>query len=169
MRYHSRNHSRYHKWYRLWNRRRYHVPQPVPHAVPRSAAGTFCGTGCGSTKFRSRYHRKMRRCSGDCQRPEETVTDRERLKMGVTDLNRRSWKGKNSYRLFQRPGETVLFNRYTPTIADKLRRCSGACQRPEETVRDRKRLEMGVTDLDGRSWTGRSSYRLFQRPAETVR
>ena len=91
---------------------------------------------------------KMRRCSGDCQRPEETVTDRERLKMGVTDLNRRSWKGKNSYRLFQRLGETVVYNRYTPSIADKMRRCSGDCQRP---VRDRKRLEMGVTDLDGRT------------------
>ena len=112
---------------------------------------------------------KMRRCSGDCQRPEETVTDRERLKMGVTDLNRRSWKGNNSYRLFQRPGETDIYSRYTPTIAEKMRRCSGDCQRPEETVRDRKRLEMGVTDLDGRSWTGRNSYRLFQRPAETVR
>ena len=70
---------------------------------------------------------KMRLCSGDCQRPEETVTDRERLKMGVTDLNRRSWKGKNSYRLFQRPEETVIYNRYTPTIAEKMRRCSGDC------------------------------------------
>ena len=64
----------------------------------------------------------VRRCSGDCQRPEETVTDRERLKMGITDLNGRSWKGRNSYRFFQRPGEAVIYNcKYTPTIAETMR------------------------------------------------
>ena len=40
------------------------------------------------------------------------------------------------------------YNRYTPPIVEKMRSCSGDCQRPAETVRERERLEMAVTDLD---------------------
>ena len=56
-----------------------------------------------------------------------------------------------------------MYNRYTPTIAEKMRRCSGYCQRPAETLRDRERLKMGVRDLDRRSWTGRNSSRDQER------
>ena len=83
--------------------------------------------------------------------------------MGVTDIDGRSWTGRNSHTYFQRPGETVMYNRYTPTIAEKIRRCSGYCQRLAETLRDRERLKIGVTDLDRRSWTGRNSHRLSRR------
>ena len=52
--------------------------------------------------------------------------------MGITDLNGRSWKGRNSSRFFQRPVEAAIYNFYKPTIAEKMRLCSGDCHRPIE-------------------------------------